>query len=260
VAPGNSNSEGNWVEVIADASVTFNVYEVWVGVYGTNATGVDRQYLLDVGADTSGGTSYVAFAENLLCGKSVTLTASQNAHFAGVWYRLPMYFPSGTAFAARLQCNQTTDTGVEVVDMRIFGGQSNFATVKGTFCEVVGGITDSSSNSTVAAGSGVAETFTAYTDLGTVSKDVWHVQLGYQAHSSAMAGDRTYMQLAYGDATNKYVVCHDWFNTSTAEVIAANVRMPRYHAIPAGSNLYVRSKVDSASVIVYGVQAVCVGG
>lgn len=261
VAPGNSNSEGNWVEIISDANVTFDVWEIHVWVTGTDASGVARRCLLDIGADPAGGTSYTAIVSDLLCGgRSATLIVNDDNT---AYFRIPIFIKSGSAIAARMQTSVASDTGNERVAMSIFGNPTRPEIVPlGQFTETIG-LSGANSDGTDINFPGVANTWSSWTSLGTTSKTMWYWQIMTQNNETTMTNDPCLAQLSYGDVTNKVIIIphYRYLQTNTESVRpASDHKSWNYHVVPGGSELFCRVMREQTSTTGGGYAALGVGG
>src|SRR3990170_1922689 len=92
-------------------------------------------------------------------------------------------------------------------------------------------------------------------------------QLGYQIDNTVMTAEYTYIELGYGDASNKHVILrllHGATATGAGaegigEIMDAHL-IEGYWRVPAGSNLYVRGRCNNAPDTGYNADAVGIGG
>jgi hypothetical protein len=85
--------------------------------------------------------------------------------------------------------------------------------------------------------------------------------------SSATFGTNlmTYVDLAFGDATNKNVIQRQLFIEISTEVMADVLKqnlcwLNCYQRVPAGSNIYVRGRCSAAPTATWNAVAIGVGG
>jgi hypothetical protein len=258
VIPGASHAEGDWTAIASSANIAQDCYWIFVRVSNGSSSNAQKDHLLDIGVDPAGGTSYAAIISDIVCGQSIVASATVGG---GHNFLFPFYIKAGSAVAARIQGSNAT-AGTVRVSMRFYGQPSRPEAVPvGQFSETIGTITDSSGVSftpgTTADGTWVS--------LGTTAKAMWWWQLCYQLSTSPLAAEATYIDLAFGDATNKHIMMRYLHLGSTAEQIQdlykTNLTLVEaFHPLPAGTELWVRGRCDSAPDSGYNAVAVGIGG
>ena len=252
VIPGASNVEGGWTSIITGANLTNDVCEVVLYVANGNSSGASKEHLIDIGIDPAGGTSYTAIVSNLAVGES------GGGADGGRRFRFPVRIPAGSQIAVRVQGANAT-AGTVRVAIQCFGLPSNPEAIRvGSFSETIGTITNSSGVSFI-PGNAADGTWAL---LGVTTNELWWWQIGGQCDNAALAavGTQT-VDLAYGDATNKTIIIEDFFLVSQGTEIIHNTHAQNcYCEVPAGSNIYIRSRAHTAPDTGWNAVAVGIGG
>lgn len=254
VTPGASNSEGSWTQIASAANIAFGVWGIWLSVSGGNTTGTDKSHLLDIGIDEAGGTNYTAILSNLVCGQSQAGSTGCNE-----WY-FPLNIPAGSTVAARVQGVASTAGTVRVFAM-FFGKPSHPELLpRGEVTETIGTITNSGG---VGFTPGNASDGT-WQSLGTTTRNLWWWQLGAQISNGTITAQYTWVDLAYGDATNKDFIIRAFPLSiyGTAEIAAQPFNhhmLQGFCHVPAGSTIYVRGRCSTAPATGYNAVAIGVG-
>jgi len=255
-AGASPNTESATPLVLASAAnLTNNVQLVELTVYNVSGTG-NRSQLLDFGWDPAGGTSYTWAIEDIVCGNTAAaITTVVN----GYRFLLPLYIPAGSAVAVRTQNAQASIT--TRVAAKFYGLPER----PGTF--PVGNIVQGFGTTTNSSG----QTFTpgnaadgAWANLGTVTHPLWWWQLSYQISNATITAEYTYIDIAYGDASNKHVISRGMHMGTTAEncsdFMASNLSLSNFAAVPAGANIYVRGRCINAPDTGYNARVIGIGG
>lgn len=258
VTPGISNAEGSWTEIMSDTSLTEDIYGFLLRVsdnaVATPTTG--KNFLLDIGTDPAGGTSYSAIISNIVCGSAGPITAA-----GGHTFFFPMFIKAGTAIAARIQGSHGTATASRV-GIKLYGKRSSPESFPvGTFAETIGTITNSNGVS-FTPGNAADGTWTS---LGTTTNPLWWWQIGYQIDNGTITAEYTYIDIAYGDGSNKHIICSRMHQGTTSEQIGSVLNtqlnfMEAYCPVPAGSTIYIRGRCLNAPDTGYNGVAIGIGG
>lgn len=104
-----------------------------------------------------------------------------------------------------------------------------------------------------------------WVSLGTTTLAMWWWQIGYQVSNSVITTERTYIEIAYGDATNKHLIMRLLHIGNTNEEITSTLNenlMPWacYCPVPAGTNIYIRGRCENAPDTGYNGVAIGIGG
>lgn len=255
--PGASNAEGTYAQIASAANVANDVY--WIQLFVTNgSTSLNQKsHLLDIGVDNAGGTSYTTVVSNIVCGDSGTHFATVPGHS----FLFPMFIKAGSTIAVRFQGSNGT-AGTVRVWLKLYGQPTNPEMMPiASFSETIGTITNSSGVS-FTPGNAADGTWVS---LGTTTNALWWWQLGYQIDNGTITQEDTYIDLAFGDATNKHVIKRAMHGGSTTEQIGDILRMnmsflESYCPVPAGATLYVRGRCSDAPDTGYNAVAVGFGG
>lgn len=253
VTPGASNAEGAWTQIASAANIASDVYGFWLYVSNGHTSAAAKNHLIDIGVDPAGGTSYTAIISNLVCGQSAPFDDGGRA-----WY-FPMFIKSGSSVAVRIQGSNAT-AGTVRVAMDFYGKPSRPESFPvGKFSETIGAITNSNGVSFTPGNSGVEG---SWVSLGTTVKNLWWWQLGVQIDNGTLSQLSYYIDLAYGDATNKHLIIENYFITltGTAERELSLLERNCYCEVPAGSTIYVRGTCSGTADSGFNAVAVGVGG
>lgn len=248
VTPG-SGAKGSYATALFSA-LSYPAYGILLCIYGSGASAASRNYIMDVGIDPAGGTSYTVKIPDLLVGGSIAMNTAGTS--GGIWYFFPLYIPAGASVSVRAQ---GADTTAFRVGAQIFTKPINPAQIrKGLFVEAYG----ISGNTGTAITPGTTSEG-AWTQIGTTTKRVWWWQYGYQITTAdtSWANGQITLDVAVGDATNKQIVIADAIlNTNSTECLGnppltAGVEYP----VPASVNVYARAQhsgtVDNPAVAIY---------
>lgn len=244
VTPGATNAEGTFTQIFAAATVTSDVYWIVLRIFAGGTSGSQKDHLLDIGVDNAGGSSYSAVISNIVCGQSPSLAAGTfNPHR----FVFPLYIKSGSSIAVRIQGSNGT-AGTVRVSAKIYGQPSNPQAVPiGMISETIGTITNSQG---VGFTPGNAADGT-WVSLGTTTNALWWWQLAVQTSNGTTTALQTYVELAFGDATNKVSIQRQMFGSNTTEMNSdfwgSNLCwMDSYKQVPGGATLYVRGRCSGA--------------
>jgi hypothetical protein len=256
VIPGASNAEGSWTQIASSADISADCYWLFITVHSGNTSAQQKDHLIDIGVDPAGGSSYAAVVSNIVCGLTVSSPG------AGYRFTFPLFVKSGSSVAVRAQGNNATAGTVRVM-AKFYGQPSNPEAVPvGQFSETIGAITNSQgvgfTPGNAADGS--------WQSLGTTTSALWWWQLAFQVSDSTMTAELAFIDLAYGDATNKTNIlrlCHASTSTteSAQENSAANVFFADcFCPVPSGATIYVRGRCSDAPDTGYNAVAIGIGG
>lgn len=256
VVPGASNVEGSWTEIASAANIAQDVYGILMRVYLGSTSGSSKMHLLDLGVDPAGGTSYTAVVSNVVCGGSGTVAVTLGHRFF-----FPLFIKAGSSVAVRIQGSNAT-AGTVRVPAKFYGYRSRpeFLPV-GTFSETIGTITNSLGVSFTPGNAADG----SWVSLGTTAKPMWWWQLGYQVDNTVVTAEYTYIDLAYGDASNKHIITrqvHGGLTTeSMGEMQGSNLCVfEGFCSVPGGATIYIRGRCVDAPDTGYNGVAIGIGG
>jgi hypothetical protein len=139
VTPGASNAEGAWTQVASAANIAQDVCWVYLQVSSGSTTTAIKNHLIDLGADSAGGTSYTACVSNMVCGQSNAIGTATH----GIEFMFPMCISAGSSVAVRIQGSNAT-AGTVRVGVKFYGQPSRpEASPIAQFSETIGTITGS---------------------------------------------------------------------------------------------------------------------
>jgi hypothetical protein len=257
VVPGVSGAFGSFTQVASSANVAQDVYFVTIQVFGGNLTAVSKKHTIDLGVDINGGTSYTTVVSELLAGCSPAFTTC-----AGVLgYSFPLFIKAGSSVAVRIKGSHTTAGTVRVCIT--FRGQpaAPHLVPVASRSERIGAI---ASTAGVAFTPGNAADGT-WVSLGTTTLPNFWWQLGWNVDNTGMTVEYCYIELAHGDATNKHTLIKMMKNSTTTEQLNSPLLgnwdfAGCYWPLPAGTELWVRGRADSAPDSGYNACAYGFGG
>ncbi len=256
VTPGASNAEGSWTQIASSANIAQDCYWLYLQVSGGATSAAAKPQLLDIGVDPAGGTSYTAVISNLAVGASPLLTAAGLRPFV-----FPLFIKAGSSVAVRVQGANATAGTVRAI-ARFYGQPSNPAAVPtGMFSQTFGTITNSNGASFTPGNAADG----SWVDLGAVTLPLWWFQLGYQIDNGTITAEYTYVEVAFGDASNKHTILKTMHGGTTGETCGLAVvpclgLYEAYRPVPAGANIYVRGRCNNAPDTGYNATVIGIGG
>lgn len=89
--------------------------------------------------------------------------------------------------------------------------------------------------------------------------------MGYAVDNAIVTAESTYIEVAWGDASNKHIMFKVMHGGTTNETsgLAAQTQMLQcaaYNPVPAGANIYIRGRCNSAPDAGYHATVVGIGG
>lgn len=256
VTPGASNAEGSWTQIASSANIAQDCYWLYVQVHSGATSAAAKNHLLDIGIDPAGGTSYTAFLSNLQVGASPALTAAGAREFI-----FPIFIKAGSSVAVRIQGSNGTAGTVRVM-ARFYGQPSRPENVPvGTIAQTFGTITNSNGQSFTPGNAADG----SWVDLGATSTPLWWFQVGYGIDNATITAEYTYIEVAWGDGTNKHSMFRVMHGGTTGETagLAAQTQMlacAAYNPVPAGVNIYIRGRCNNAPDTGYHATVIGIGG
>lgn len=243
-----SGAKGSWGQVLA--ALSQDVYEFVVWIFAGNASAAQRDYLIDIGVDPAGGTSYVPIISDILAHQA------SNAVDGGRWLYFPMFIKAGSTVGARAQSNGANTIRVA---LRAYGQPSHPHLVRcGQYSETVG----VSGNGGTAVTPGNAGAEGSWTSIGTTTRPTWFWQICAGFSSATTTSQMYFVDLAYGDASNKVILVENLplFHPGTAERTGCPLSVDGFGDVPAGATLYIRASASGTSDAGFNALAVGVGG
>jgi hypothetical protein len=256
VTPGASDVEGSWT---ASGLGTVANECQWIQLRvsdGSTATAAKR-HVLDIGIDPAGGSSYTAVISDIVCGASATIAAGGAP---GHSFLIPFRVPASATVGIRIQGSNAT-AGTVRVGMRLSGRpDAPWMFPVGQYAETIG-VTGSSGTSVTPGNAADG----SWASLGTTTRECWWWQLCYQIDNGTITGEYTYLELAYGDGSNKHVILRRMHGGNTSEGVGTpldeNLSVAAaYCRVPAGATLYARGRCNNAPDTGYQCAALGIGG
>lgn len=260
VIPTTSNTDPTTYTAIASsANIAQDVYGIYVQVHSGSTAGAVKGHLLDIGVDPAGGTSYSNIISNFNISNAPALTvAGAKEHY------FPFFIKAGSSVAARIRGSNAT-AGTVRVAVRFYGQRSRPETFPvGSYSQTFGAVTASSRGTSITPGNAADG---GWLDLGAVTTGLplWWWQLGYGIDNITVTAEYTYLELAFGDGSNKqsiFKVMHGGTTNETCGLSAQTQLL--WHAahqpVAAGSNIYVRARANNAPDTGYHVNVLGIGG
>jgi hypothetical protein len=257
VTSGNSNAEGTYTQIASSANIAQDVYGMEIRVSDNSGTGA-QNHLMDIGVDPAGGTSYSAIISNIVCGGAPAITA---APFGGHHFTFPMFIKAGSSVAVRIQGSNATAGTLRVSAVFYMYPSRPEAFPVGSFSETIGTITDSSGTSVTPGNAADG----SWASLGTTTNPLWWWQIAHQVNNATVTAEYTFIDLAYGDGSNKHIIMRDMHAGTTAEKVGRafasnNNFFECYAPVPAGATIYARMKCNNAPDTGYNMVAIGIGG
>lgn len=251
--PGH-NSYGSYSSIMSGATVTDDVYGLWIIVNAGFVSASYRDILITIGLDPAGGTSFSDWITDLAGSCASNYGGATSA--GGVKYFFPLFISAGTAIGAKSSVNNVT-VGTVSVGLRLLCKPTRPDLLRlGTQVRTYGSTAASSSGTAVTPG-GASEG--AWASLGTVAAGdrPWFWQVGVGINNATMNNNGLHVDFGIGDGSNKRIVIQDQLIlTSTSETISAEYPGAYAKACP-GDVVYGRaqgaSAVTGTSMIAYGV-------
>lgn len=257
LTPGSSNADSAWTQVASSANIANEVAGFWLTIGTQTAhSAANHQVLLDVGVDPAGGTSYVDAISDIVCGNMGTGVDRGRAMF------FPLRIPSGASVAIRARSANAAAVALRV-SIKFYGLVSGpHAYPIGQISETIGAVAATSTGTSFTPGNVADGTWAS---LGTTTNPLWWWVLNYSVNNATINAEYCYIDLAYGDASNKHVMKRIMVLGSTGEntfeLLPGNLtHYDCYYPVPAGATIYVRGRCDSAPDTGYVAAAIGIGG
>lgn len=255
VVPGASSAEGSFTQIASSANIAQDIYGIYLQIHTGATSAAAKLHVLDIGVDPAGGTSYTAVISDYVCGAAPSLS---QAGAREVYF--PFFIKAGSSVAVRISGSNAT-AGTVRVAARFYGYRSapqHFPV--GTFSESFG--VTGTSGTAITPGNAADG---SWTSVGTTTNPLWWWQLGYQINNATITAEYTYLELAWGDGSNKHTIFKVMHGGTTSETcgLAAQTSMlwhAAYQPVPAGTAIYVRARCNNAPDTGYQVGVIGIGG
>lgn len=235
ITPGN-NVMGSYAQIISGANVVEDVWALEV-IFQAGATATaKRDILATIGIDPAGGTSYTDTINHLLASEAASFVSGTGW---GISYYFPLFIKAGSSIGCKAQVNNATVGTIRAM-VKLYGRPSRPELIKtGSFVRTYGANTAASNGTVITPGT---TSQGAWTQLGTLSDNVWFWQLGYGTDDATMANLLYGGGISVGDATNKKIIIDQHLHST-------GVNETSHYSQPAESQCYGYGK---SGELVYG--------
>lgn len=243
LTPGN-NTKGAYAQVLAAASVVYDIWFVHININSGATSGAARDILIDIGVDNAGGTAYQVLIPNLLGSSASTLLLG-----GGINYYFPIRIKAGSSIAARASVNNAT-VGTVRVYMRVLGNPVDPTRVKaGTYVDAVGITAASSSGTAVTTGTTSEGAWTSL--VSSTTRDAWWWQLGMGVNDATITNRLMYFgDLGVGTSGNQVPIIRDqvWTAYNATEQFLTPGRQVCCNVfVPAGTQVWGRLQASTGT-------------
>lgn len=255
VTAGVTPTKGAWVQVGSSANISQEVYGVLININSAATSAATRNYHVDLGVDTAGGTSYLVKIPNLLGGHA----APYNVGSGGIWYYFPLYIPRNSSVAIRAAGNVTTAIRANVT---FFGQPRRPDAVRcGSKVFSFGENTANATGTAITLGTAAEG---GWTQVGSATpQSLWWWQTGYTAADTTMTLQAIHLDVGAGDATNKKLLLENQLITVTTTEQINNIPQSvinAYNNVAEGELIYVRGRSSATPDTATSVMAWGLGG
>ena len=257
VTPGASNAWGSITSILS--ALANEAHALNLRIMGGATTTAAKPQVMEVYYDPAGGTSWTQLLIPAFpMGASALITQAGS----GYSFLFPIRIPAGASVGVRIKGANAT-AGTVSVSAKVYGKPSSPENAMvGSYAEVVGTITNA-----------LGVTFTpgnaadgSWVDLGATVKDLWWWQIAYQINGSTITAEYTYIDIAFGDASNKHVIARIMHAGTTGESCGTPMednmsgQWECYQPVKAGDHIYIRGRCLNAPDTGYNGAAIGVGG
>ena len=257
VTPGYSNVMGSWVDLFG-ALLNEDSYGIYLRMSDGNTSGVATPFLVDIGVDAAGGTSYSVLIPSLL---GFGFGSMGTVGWRKAIYYFPVFIPKGARVAVRAQTSATSGA-VFSVRARVAQKPSRPDLVRcGTFVDVIGADPANSRGTTYSVPS--ASAWSPWTSLGSAPRDGWWIAPSYCNDVASMVNNTYGVDIAVGDTTNKRILLPDMkvgHQNAPETCWDMPIDQECFARIPRGTTFYVRAYDSNTPVANYNAVVHVVGG
>ena len=238
VTPGGSNAMGSWFDVFG-GTLTDDAYGIYLRPHEGESA---RPLLMDIGVDTSGGTTYSVLIPQLAFSGPPAIGNADNSEWIGTGpFYLPVFIPAGSRVGARAQTSSATLTSFNLL-AHVLQKPTHPELVRcGSKVQAVGVDAANSRGTIYTPGSNGA--LGSWTALGTTLFDGFYLAPSWCIANSTVANAGCLLEFAVGDAVNKRLIVQKLKGGHASSGGAARWPYPTpalYQTLPAGSTIYVR--------------------
>jgi len=235
------NSYGNYAELIDGALVTHDVCGIWLNINSGMVAGQAKDTIVTIGVDPTAGTSYAALIEHLLAPCSAFCGGSNAGNTGGgISYFFPLFILAGSSIAAKASVNNGTPGTIKVQAKLFCKPTYREAMQPGRFIQTFGANTGASCGTAITPATASSEG--AWTEIGTLDKDIKWLEFGVGVNDSVMATQNNgyHVDVALGDASNKKIVTKSAIFTTTNNENCNKPEACRPCVGVAGDKIYAR--------------------
>ena len=234
VTPATGGAFGSWASLLG--ALPTEVFGILICINGNNASSSTRNALVDIGIDTSGGTSFTTVIPYLIGGHA----GNVNSSAGGMYYYFPLYIPSGASVGVRATGTTTISFYVAAT---VFGKPSKPDAVNcGRKVVAFGPDVATATGTTFTSGT---TSDGGWTQLGSaLDTPLWWWQIGMTMVDTAMNAGAYALDLAAGDATNKRTILQNVIvSTNNSEQMTNLTALGGgVNAVAAGDLIYGRAQ------------------
>lgn len=265
ITPGTSNAYGSYTSVMSGATLTDDAFLIEVIISTAFVSASDRGMLVTIGFDPAGGTSFGGLGgvtgneiSDLLC-SSAYYWFQYGAAGGGHRFRFPVFIKAGTSIGAKAQTNSATAGNVDVAVVAYCKPSHPELIRAGSFVRTFGANTTTTDGVSVTPGQASEG---SWTEIGTAADDLWYLETGIGARSSAQADSAVHTDISIGDATNKRVIAPNLYTLVTSSEATCRSDGPAgaHAAIKSGDKIYARSQASTNLPVGFSIACYGVGG
>jgi len=240
----DQNTFPAFTEILPDTA--YDTFGIMISLNSGLYAGEARDYLVKIGIDHSGATTYTnCTIPNLLA------TNAGAINNTGVWYYFPLYIPAGSALAASVSCSHATDRNM-YVGVSLFGRPTHPELVRaGSYVDSFGAVTAASDGTTITSGTTDEGAWTEVTGASVTTKPYWWWQSGWGAADSSLTAVIYGMDVAVGSAAAKEIIFQDQlkYNAGTAEQSAQSFLPCHCHVAEVATGVLIYSRFQCSGTV-----------
>ena len=228
-----SGAKGSWVSLLS--ALSNDVYLLLLWICNGNASAAQRDYLVDIGVDPAGGTSYSTIIGNILSHQA------SNAVDGGRWFYFPYFIKAGSTVGVRAQGNGANTIRVAAI---AYGRPVNpEAIAVGQYSETLG--VSGNGGTSITPGTSGAEG--SWVSLGTTTRHCWFWQLCVGFSNATTTSQMYFFDMAIENVSTPSMFIIEnlpIFHPGTAERTGNPLILDGFCDVPEGSTIYVRGSAS----------------
>ena len=255
-----SGSKGSFISV--GSTLTDDCYGLHLLLRAVSITNQDNTWLIDLGVDPAGGTSFNVKINNLLFEGGV-----QPGSVNDPWdleFFFPLFIKAGSSIGARAQIKGATANTFGLVWRAIQKPDHPELWRTGTFVDTYGADTVNTRGTTLTNGSPDNTTYGAWTSLGSISRDAWWLQ-GSCGQSGPGSNNSAIVEFSCGlnpTASAPAQLMVGWLSAGSSQDIHRYNQISSFAArvrAKAGNNVSARFKQGVSNTVTMGAVAYLLG-